>query len=159
MKFTTLLLLAAAGGLSVNAQATEAARSAQTVLKAGTEPSVKGGSAYFTGSVRIDPLLPATDWALYVAGRVTFEPGARTAWHVHPTGQQFIVISGMGWTQQWGGPVVEVRAGDVVSCPPGVKHWHGASPSTAMTHIALTGTVAGKNVEWLEKVSDEQYRK
>lgn len=139
--------------------AAESVQSAQTVLKAGAQPSIQGDSAYFTGHVRIEPLLPATDWAPYVAGQVTFEPGARTAWHVHPTGQQFLVTSGVGWTQQWGGPVVEVRAGDVVSCPPGVKHWHGASPHTAMTHIALTGTLAGKNVEWLEKVSDEQYRK
>ena len=158
MKLTAMLLslLASVGGLPGNALAAEAA---QTVLKAGAHPAVQGDSAYFTGDVRIDPLLPATDWARYVAGQVTFEPGARTAWHVHPTGQQFIVTSGVGRTQQWGGPIVEIRAGDVVSCPPGVKHWHGASPTTAMTHIALTGTVNGKNVEWLEKVSDEQYRK
>jgi quercetin dioxygenase-like cupin family protein len=90
---------------------------------------------------------------------VTFEPGARSAWHTHPTGQHLIVTSGVGWTQEWSGPVVEIRAGDVVWCPPAVKHWHGATPTTAMTHIALTGTAGGKNADWLEKVSDEQYRK
>ena len=87
----------------------------------------------------------------------TFEPGARSNWHTHPTGQHLIVTSGVGWTQEWHGPIVEIRAGDVVWCPPGVKHWHGATPTTAMTHLALTGTVGGKNVEWLEKVTDEQY--
>jgi quercetin dioxygenase-like cupin family protein len=90
---------------------------------------------------------------------VTFEPGARSAWHTHPAGQHLIVTSGVGWTQEWGGPVTETRTGDVVWCPPGVKHWHGAKPTTAMTHVALTGTAGGKNVDWLEKVSDEQYRK
>jgi len=84
---------------------------------------------------------------------------ARTAWHTHPAGQHLIITSGVGWTQEWGGPIVEIRAGDVVWCPPGVKHWHGATPTTAVTHIALTGTVGGKNVDWLERVSDEQYRK
>ena len=92
-------------------------------------------------------------------GSVTFQPGARSAWHIHPAGQHLIVTSGTGWTQQWGGPIVDVHAGDVIVCPPGVKHWHGATPTTAMTHIAITGNQHGKNVEWMEKVSNEQYRK
>jgi quercetin dioxygenase-like cupin family protein len=135
------------------------ARQAQTIARAGTQPSTKGPADYFTGNVRVDPLFAAKDSAPYSGGAVTFEPGARSAWHTHPTGQHLIVTSGVGWTQQWGGPVVEIREGDVVWCPPGVKHWHGAAPKTAMTHIALTGTLNGKNVEWMEKVSDEQYRK
>jgi quercetin dioxygenase-like cupin family protein len=104
-------------------------------------------------------LFPAKDTAPFSGAYVTFEPGARSAWHTHPAGQHLIVTSGVGWTQEWDGPTVEIRAGDVVWCPPGVKHWHGASLTTAMTHIALTGTVGGKNVEWLEKVTEEQYRK
>ena len=90
---------------------------------------------------------------------MTFEPGARSAWHTHPAGQHLIVTSGVGWTQEWGGPVTEIRTGDVVWCPPGIKHRHGATPTTAMTHVALTRTAGGNNVDWLEKVSDEQYRK
>ena len=112
----------------------------------------------FTGRVRVDPLF-AADADIDASGAyVTFEPGARSAWHTHPTGQHLIVTAGAGWTQEWGGPVVEIRAGDVVWCPPGIKHWHGATPSTAMTHLALTGTIDGKNVQWMEKVSDVQYR-
>ena len=137
----------------------EQARKSQTILRAGSQPSAKGPADYFTGSVRIDPLFPANDTAHFSGGYVTFEPGARSAWHTHPTGQHLIVTAGLGWTQEWGGPVVEIRAGDVVWCPPGVKHWQGASPTTAMTHIALTGTNNGKNVAWMEKVTDEQYRK
>ncbi|WP_244110070.1 (R)-mandelonitrile lyase [Burkholderia ambifaria] len=90
-------------------------------------------------------------------GLVTFEPGARSAWHTHPKGQYFVVVSGVGYTQEWGEPIRELRPGDVVWCPPGVKHWHGAAPANAMTHLAVTGTVDGKNVEWMEKVTDEQY--
>jgi quercetin dioxygenase-like cupin family protein len=104
-------------------------------------------------------LFAAKDTAPFSGAYVTFEPGARSAWHTHPAGQHLIVTHGVGWTQAWGGPIVEIRAGDVVWCPPGVKHWHGATPTTAMTHIALTGTDRGKNVDWLEKVSDEQYMK
>lgn len=131
----------------------------QTIIRADSQPSTKGPAEYFTGSVRVDPLFAAKDAAPYSGGMVTFEPGARSAWHTHPAGQHLIVTSGVGWTQEWGGPVTQIRAGDVVWCPPGVKHWHGATPTTAMTHIALTGTVSGKNVEWMEKVTDEQYRK
>jgi quercetin dioxygenase-like cupin family protein len=131
----------------------------QTVSIAGSQVAAKGPAEYFTGNVRIDPLFGAKDTAPFSGAYVTFEPAARSAWHTHPAGQHLIVTSGVGSTQEWGGPVVEIRAGDVVWCPPGVRHWHGATPTTAMTHIALTGTLAGKNVDWLEKVSDEQYRK
>lgn len=131
----------------------------QTISLAGTEASVKGPADYFTGNARIDPLFSPKDSAPITGAYVTFEPGARSAWHTHPTGQHLIVMSGVGWTQEWGGPVIEIRAGDVIWCPPGVKHWHGATPTSAMTHLALTGTVDGKNVEWMEKVSDKQYWK
>jgi quercetin dioxygenase-like cupin family protein len=132
-------------------------RKSQTISRAGSQPSAKGPAEYFTGNVRVDPLFPANDSAHFSGGSVTFEPGARSAWHTHPAGQHLIVTAGVGLTQALGGPVVEIRAGDVIWCPPGVKHWHGASPTTAVTHIALTGTVDGKNVEWMEKVTDEQY--
>jgi len=131
----------------------------QTVSVAGSQPSLKGPAEYFTGSARIDPLFAPKNTAPFSGAYVAFEPGARSRWHTHPAGQHLIVTSGVGWIQEWGGPVVEIRAGDVVWCPPGVKHWHGATPTTAMTHIALTGTVDGKNVAWMEGVSDEQYRK
>ncbi|WP_031407792.1 (R)-mandelonitrile lyase [Geobacillus vulcani] len=129
------------------------------VIRNGAQPSTKGQEDYFTGYVRVDSLFQENEFAPYSAAYVTFEPGARTAWHIHPTGQRLIVTYGVGWVQEWGGPVREVRAGDVVWFPPGVKHWHGATPTTAMTHIALTGVANGKGVEWLEKVSDEQYHK
>ncbi|MBB5326118.1 quercetin dioxygenase-like cupin family protein [Anoxybacillus tepidamans] len=128
------------------------------IIRNGAQPSAKGQEEYFTGNVRIDPLFQENEFAPYLAAYVTFEPGARTAWHTHPTGQRLIVTYGVGWVQEWGGPIKEVRAGDVVWFPPGVKHWHGAAPTTAMTHIALTGVADGKGVEWLEKVSDQQYR-
>lgn len=128
------------------------------IKPSGSQPSGKGPSEYFTGSVRIDPLfqLPAPARALGVS--VTFEPGARTAWHTHPLGQVLIVTSGSGLTQCWEGPIKEIRPGDVIWCPPGHKHWHGASPTTAMTHIAIVEALDGKTVEWMERVSDEQYR-
>lgn len=128
------------------------------IIRNGAQPSAKGQEEYFTGNVRIDPLFQENEFAPYSAAYVTFEPGARTAWHTHPTGQRLIVTYGVGWVQEWGGPIKEVRAGDIVWFPPGVKHWHGAAPTTAMTHIALTGVADGKGVEWLEKVSDQQYR-
>lgn len=131
----------------------------QTISRAGSQPSSKGPADYFTGNVRVDPLFPANASTPVSAGAVTFEPGARSAWHTHPAGQRLIVTAGAGLTQEWGGPIVEIRAGDVVLCPPGVKHWHGASHTSAMTHIAVTGTLNGKNVEWMEKVTDEEYRR
>lgn len=130
---------------------------AQTVSRAGTRASIKGPDDWFTGDARIDPLFPPNDTAHYSGAYVTFEPGARTAWHLHPAGQHIIVASGVGLTGVWGGPVTEIKAGDVIWCPPGVKHWHGAMPTTAMTHIVITGSLDGKNVEWKEKVTEAQY--
>src|SRR6266851_100904 len=128
------------------------------IKRSGSQPSGKGPAEYFTGAVRIDPLFqpPAPARALGVS--VTFEPGARTAWHVHPLGQTLIVTAGRGLVQSWGGPVEQIRPGDVVSCPPGEKHWHGAGPTTAMTHIAIQEELNGKVVDWMEKVTDEQYQ-
>jgi quercetin dioxygenase-like cupin family protein len=125
--------------------------------RCGTQASIKGPAEWFTGVVRIDPLFQAQEPARVSGASVTFEPGARSAWHTHPLGQVLLVTAGCGWTQCWGGEKVEIRAGDVVRCPPGHKHWHGATPTTSMTHIAIQEALDGKNVDWLEKVSDEQY--
>jgi quercetin dioxygenase-like cupin family protein len=127
------------------------------VVTNGSRVSFKGQSDYFTGDVRIDPLYPADEETNFSAAYVTFEPGARTAWHTHPIGQRLIVVFGVGLTQEWDGQIVEIRPGDVVTCPAGVKHWHGASPNAAMTHLAMTGSIDGKNAEWMEKVTDKQY--
>ena len=126
--------------------------------RSGSQPSAKGPDEYFTGMVRIDPLFQAPDPARVLGVSVTFEPGARTAWHRHPLGQTLIVTAGRGWVQSEGGPKEEIRPGDVVWCPPNEKHWHGATPTTAMTHIAIQEALDGKVVEWMEKVSDEQYQ-
>jgi quercetin dioxygenase-like cupin family protein len=131
---------------------------AQEITRAGTQPSSAGPPEYFTGRVRVDPVWPANDRINASGGMVTFEPGARSAWHTHPSGQRLVVMSGVGLTQEWGKPVQEIRPGDVVWCPAGVKHWHGAAPTTAMSHLAVTGTADGRNVNWMEKVSDEQYK-
>ncbi len=128
------------------------------IQRNGSQPSGRGPAEYFTGTVRVDPLFQAEEPARVAGASVTFEPGARTAWHTHPLGQTLIVIAGLGWAQRWGGPVEEIGPGDVVWFPPGEKHWHGASAATAMTHIAIQESLNGKNVDWLEKVSDEQYR-
>jgi len=130
-----------------------------TIARRGSQPSTQGQGEYFTGSVRIDPLFPVTEPARASAARVTFEPGARTAWHTHPLGQKLIVTAGVGWVQQQSGPVEEIREGDVVLIPPGAKHWHGATATTRMTHIAIQEQLDGKVVEWMEKVSDGQYRR
>jgi quercetin dioxygenase-like cupin family protein len=127
------------------------------ITRSGSQTPSKGPADYFTGDVRVQPLFAAEDAAPYGGAYVTFQPGARSAWHTHPAGQRLIVTEGVGRTQQWGGLIEEIRAGDVLWCPPGVKHWHGASSTSAMTHIALTGVRDGQNVQWLEKVSDEQY--
>ncbi|HUC66792.1 MAG TPA: cupin domain-containing protein [Stellaceae bacterium] len=128
------------------------------IKRNGSQSSAKGPAEYFTGAVRVDPLHQAPDPARVACGCVTFEPGARSAWHSHPLGQTLIVTSGFGWTQCWGGPVEIIRPGDVIWCPPGVKHWHGATPTTGMTHIAIQERDArGKVVDWMEKVTDEQY--
>jgi quercetin dioxygenase-like cupin family protein len=148
------------------------------IKRGGSQPSRKGPADYFTGTVRIDPLFEAPDPARVVGAQsasgkvqsgfpirsttinsVTFEAGARTAWHTHPLGQTLIVVSGLGWAQHEGGPVEEIRPGDVVWFPPGEKHWHGASPTTPMTHIAIQEALDGKAVDWMEMVSDDQYRR
>ena len=127
------------------------------IRRAGSQASGKGPSDWFTGTVRIDPLFPAAAPARAAGNAVTFEPGARTAWHTHPLGQVLIVTAGAGRVQRLGGPVEEIRPGDVVWFEPGEKHWHGAAPTTAMTHIAIQEAQDGNAVEWREHVSDEQY--
>jgi quercetin dioxygenase-like cupin family protein len=127
------------------------------IKRAGSQPSGKGPSDYFTGIVRIDPLFEAAAPGRAVGASVTFEPGARTAWHTHPLGQTLIVTAGLGRAQREGGPVEEIRPGDVIWFSPGEKHWHGASPVTAMTHTAIQEKLDGKTVEWMEQVTDEQY--
>lgn len=128
------------------------------ITHAGSQPSSKGPADWFTGSVRIDPLIQTEDPARVAGASVTFEPGARTAWHTHPLGQTLIVTAGCGRAQRWGGPIEEIRPGDVVWLPAGEKHWHGASPSTGMTHIAIQEQLDGKAVEWMEHVTDDQYQ-
>ena len=128
------------------------------IKRSGSQPSVKGPVDWFTGAVRIDPLFQVNPPAHAAGASVTFEPGARTAWHTHPLGQTLIVTAGCGRAQRWEGPVEEIRPGDVVWFPPGEKHWHGAAPTTAMTHIAIQEQLDGKVVNWMEKVSDEQYQ-
>jgi quercetin dioxygenase-like cupin family protein len=127
------------------------------IKRNGSQPSDKGPVDYFTGAVRIDPLFDPHDPARAFGASVTFEPGARTAWHTHPLGQTLIVTAGCGLAQRWGGAIEEIRSGDVVWFPPGEKHWHGATATTAMTHIAIVEKLDGKAADWMEKVSDEQY--
>ena len=148
-----LLITAAAGQAAVSGEPSQKIQ----VNRSGQQPSSKGPAEYFTGSVRIDPLFragPSDTSGAYV----TFEAGARSAWHTHPLGQILVVTAGIGWVQQWGEPIQEMRTGDVIWIPPHQKHWHGASPASAMTHIAITNAVGGKNVDWMEKVTDQQYR-
>jgi quercetin dioxygenase-like cupin family protein len=163
-------MLAATGGFAALAAAGPAAAEPPTpttkrrdgameIKRGGSRPSGKGPADSFTGAVRIDPLFQAPDPARVRGASVTFEPGARTAWHTHPLGQTLIVTSGQGWAQVWGGPVEEIHPTDVVWFPPGEKHWHGATPTTAMTHIAIQEALDGKTVDWMEHVSDEQYRR
>ena len=128
------------------------------IKRCGSQPSGKGSAEYFTGTVRIDPLFQAIAPARALGASVTFEPGARTAWHTHPLGQTLIVTAGAGLVQRRDGPIEEIRPGDVVWIPPGEEHWHGAKATTAMTHIAIQEKLNGKAVEWMEKVSDEQYQ-
>jgi quercetin dioxygenase-like cupin family protein len=127
------------------------------IIRLGSQPSGKGPEDWFTGSVRIDPLFQPNGQRRAAAAKVTFEPGARTAWHTHPLGQTLIVLSGVGWVQRQGDVVHEIKPGDIVWISPGEKHWHGASPTIAMTHIAIQEELDGKVVEWMEKVSNEQY--
>jgi quercetin dioxygenase-like cupin family protein len=127
------------------------------IIRNGTQASATGPAEWFTGNVRIDSRFQRQEPARVGGAIVTFEPGARTAWHTHPLGQTLIVTSGVGWTQCEGGPIVEIRAGDVIWCPPNHRHWHGATPTTAMTHIAIQEALNGSPVTWMEKVSDEDY--
>src|SRR5207249_935021 len=128
------------------------------IKRSGSQPSGKGSTEYFTGAVRIDPLFQAPDPARAVGASVTFEPGARTAWHTHPLGQTLVVTAGCGLAQRWGGTIEEIRPGDVIWFPPNEKHWHGATATTAVTHFAIQEQLHGKAVDWMEKVSDEQYQ-
>jgi quercetin dioxygenase-like cupin family protein len=136
---------------------TTATGASQQITRAGTQASTAGPMDQFSGRVRVDRLSPANGAINASTAYVTFEPGARSAWHTHPRGQYLVVTAGMGLAQQWGKPVQEIRPGDVVWCPPGIKHWHGAAPTTAMTHLAVTGTADGKSVSWMEKLTDAQY--
>jgi quercetin dioxygenase-like cupin family protein len=129
------------------------------ITPSGSQASRKGPGEWFTGTVRIDPLFQVPEPGRASGGHVTFEPGARTAWHTHPLGQTLIITSGLGWVQREGGPVEEVRPGDIVWFPPAEKHWHGASKDAAMTHIAIQEAINGKNVDWMEHVNEEQYRR
>jgi quercetin dioxygenase-like cupin family protein len=153
---------AATGGLAVlgvtTAGPVEARSGAMDIQRNGSQPSTKGSADYFTGAVRVDRLFQSPDPARATGASVTFEPGARTAWHTHPLGQTLIVTAGLGRVQHWGGPIEEIRPGDVVWFSPGEKHWHGASPTTGMTHMAIQERLDGKVVDWMEHVSDEQYQ-
>ena len=156
LSFATALVFVALGeGVNMVAASQDSQRI--TITRRGSQPPSTGPAEYFTGSVRIEPLFQAKHPARASGARVTFEPGARTAWHTHPLGQILFVTAGTGRVQQWGGPTDEIREGDVVWIPPGQKHWHGASPTTAMTHIAIQEALDGKVGDWLEKVSDDQY--
>jgi len=155
----SLFALFAAAGAQAQATTAQAAAGDIAIVRAGAQASSKGPAANFTGAVRVDPLFQPTAPSRTSAAYVTFEPGARSAWHTHPAGQALVVTSGVGRVQRWGGKVEEIRAGDVIWTPPGVKHWHGAAPTVAMTHLAIQETAAGKAVAWMEQVSDEQYGK
>lgn len=148
---------APAAAAATAAPAATASASPQKVIRAGEQASIVGSAENFNGRVRVDPLFAANEDIKAAGAYVTFEPGARSAWHTHPAGQRLVVVSGVGLTQEWGKPPQFIRPGDVVWCPPGVKHWHGATPTNAMTHLAVTGSIDGKSVTWMEKVSDEQY--
>ena len=161
IRFTRRSVLRATAGLVLTPLTrlwSDVREATMDIKRSGSQPSTKGPAEWFTGTVRIDPLFDAPPPARAAGASVTFEPGARTAWHTHPLGQTLIVTSGVGRAQRWGGPVEEIRPGDVVWFPPGEKHWHGASPTTAMTHIAIQEKLDGKAVEWMEHVSTEQYQ-
>ena len=149
-------LIAAAALNAVVAASSIPAQSIE-IFPNGSRPSGRGPVEFFTGSVVVDPLFAAGQQTRVGAGHVTFEPGARSAWHTHPAGQLLVVTSGTGWVREWGGAKREIKPGDVVWIPPGVKHWHGATATNGMRHIAVQETVDGRNVDWLEQVTDEQY--
>jgi quercetin dioxygenase-like cupin family protein len=157
-----MLSVAAGVGVLVSTKRATAVQRQQrnetmNITRSGSQPSGKGQSEYFSGSVRIDSRFQTSAPARVGGAIVTFEPGARTAWHTHPLGQTLIVTSGIGWVQRDGGPIEEIRLGDLVWFPPGEKHWHGATSTTAMTHVAIAEALEGKSVDWLEHVSDAQY--
>jgi quercetin dioxygenase-like cupin family protein len=151
----SLLLLGAALGAA--ASFAGAASAQQQIVRAGDQAATFGSAETFTGRARVDRLFAPNEHINASLAYVAFDPGARSAWHTHPAGQRLVVTSGVGLTQEWGKPVQVIRPGDVVWCPPGVKHWHGATPNSAMTHLAQSGYVDGKSVTWMEKVTDEQY--
>jgi len=160
------LFMLAANGAAQTPSASHASRTSPVqnpktieIARSASLQSNKGSDQYFTGSVEVQQLFPGHDPSRTSGGTVTFEPGARSAWHTHPLGQILIVTEGTGWIQQWGEPIEEIGKGDVIWIPPGVKHWHGATPTMAMTHIAIQEQLNGKAVQWMEKVTDEQYRK
>jgi len=157
MKTSLTQALASAALLVAGGAEAAERKEAQQVVRAGSQTPSAGPDAYFTGQVKVEMLWPNNERIQASGAYVTFEPGARSAWHTHPSGQRLLVTAGTGLVQEWGKEVVEIHAGDTVWCPPGVKHWHGAAPGTRMTHLAVTGMADGKGVEWLEKVSDEQY--
>ncbi len=153
---TMLSILSVSEAKTMNSRQADQDSREISIARSGSRTSNQGPAEYFTGSVRIDTLFKAHEPSRMTGGRVTFEPGARTAWHSHPYGQILIVTEGTGLIQRWGGPIEEFRQGDVVWIPPGLKHWHGAAPNTAMTHIAIQEQLDGKTAAWMEKVSDEQ---
>ena len=168
LKLTRRHLLRFVGGVAVLAghrpafaqQPMQSSMERKTTMKIernGSRPSTRGAQDYFSGSVRVEPVFQVGDPMRLNAGSVTFEPGARTAWHTHPLGQTLIITAGLGWVQTEADPIEEVRPGDVVWFPPGVKHWHGATPTTAMTHLAVQESLNGRSVDWMERVSDTQY--
>lgn len=152
-----LALVAMSMALSVSSVYSKENTPVITVMQSGNTPSVKGPADYFTGTVRIDSPFQGTEPARVGGATVTFEPSARTAWHTHPLGQTLIVTAGLGLVQEWEGPVQQIRPGDIIWIPAGVKHWHGAAPEAAMSHIAIAEALDGKVVDWLEQVSDQQY--
>lgn len=152
-------VLAVLAGLMPAAEALSRTRQSVTVQRAGSQPPTVGAAQNFTGTVRVEGRFQGSAPARISGGTVTFEPGARTAWHTHPLGQTLIVTAGVGLVQHWDGPVREIKPGDTVWIPPGVKHWHGASATTGMTHVAISEALDSKTVDWLEHVSDDQYRR
>jgi quercetin dioxygenase-like cupin family protein len=155
--FLATITLAMAMALTVLKAQADSGTQAMTVLPNGTQPSMVGAPEIFVGHVRVDPLVPARAPSRVTAGYVTFEPGARSSWHTHPLGQTLVVTAGAGWIQQQGREKQVIKPGDVIWTPPGVKHWHGAAATTGMTHMAIQESLEGKNVDWLERVSDAQY--
>jgi len=153
----TLLVVSSSIVSTAHAQAPAGKAPAMVVQRNGTVPSAKGPEQFFSGPVRVDMLYQPQGPTRASVGAVTFEPGSRSAWHTHPLGQALIVTAGTGWVQEEGGTKIEMRPGDVIWCPPGIKHWHGATATTGVTHLAVTEALDGKNVQWMEKVSDEQY--